>query len=508
MSTNTCPECNAPLVFSPNGRARLCERCGYKEIIKKEWPAAAELAQTISYARLHKGHTENEESDNTSRSLLGQGISAAKAKNNDEAFYYFEWALRSNPTDEQEAQIWVWLSQIYDDLADKRICLEQAIALHPTNPLARRGLAILDGRLRVEEIVDPNAITIKNITEKEPRTIAPEQFQCPRCAARMSFTPDGQALTCHFCGYTHSLDEPENHIHADYGIGGAEQDFIAALATAKGHVQPVSSRTFQCQSCGVDFLLGPETLSLTCPYCDSVYVTEAAETGQLHPPQAVIPFRLNENDARQTVRRWLKQRRIDRARFSPFVGIYLPLWTFDLGGSINWHGYVEETKQDDPFFNTRGHTQRRKVSGSRAVFYDDILIPATKKLPRLLPELAATFSYEALVKYDGRYLADWPAERYQVTLAAASLQARKRVVQELRRKPANLTGGLAVQDLTINSGDLLVESFKLLLIPVWIVHYKVEDKVYHALINGQTGEIVGTRPRNVLGRLKSWMKGQ
>ena len=77
----------------------------------------------------------------------------------------------------------------------------------------------------------------------------------------------------------------------------------------------------------------------------------------------------------------------------------------------------------------------------------------------------------------------------------------------MRRNPDRLTSGQPVQNLTISSGDMLVESFKLLLVPVWIVHYKAEDKVYHALINGQTGEIIGTRPRNVLGRLMSWVKG-
>ena len=81
------------------------------------------------------------------------GRSAAKAGDKDEAFYYLEWALRANPSDEQGAHIWVWLSQIYNQPEDKRICLEQAIALHPTNPLARRGLALLDGRLQADVLV-------------------------------------------------------------------------------------------------------------------------------------------------------------------------------------------------------------------------------------------------------------------------------------------------------------------------------------------------------------------
>ncbi len=505
MVTQTCPECHTPLVFTPDGRARLCERCGYKETLQKARPPVAELAEMIAYARRYKAEVKDKSKANISAGvLLGLGRNAAKTGDKDEAFYYLEQTLRANPDNEQSALAWVWLSRVYDKPAEKRACLEQAIALHPTNPLARRGLAILDGRLQADEIIDPDNVQGGAAAPNEPRAISPAQFQCPRCAARMNYTPDGRSLRCDFCGCTQSLDEAGSRVQTDYGIGGAEQDFIAALATARGHTQPVASRAFQCDGCGVEFVLGPETLSVTCPYCDSVYVTETAETRQIHPPQALIPFNLNEDDARRAVYAWLKQRKVKRARFSPFVGIYLPLWTFDIGGSLHWRGYVEENNGNDIF---SGEKSRRPVSGSKAIFYDDVLVPATKKLPKLLPKLLNTFDYEQLAAYDGRYLADWPAERYQLTLADASLQARKQIIREMRRHPDRLTSGQQVQKLTVSSGDMLVESFKLLLAPVWITHYKVEDKVYHALINGQTGEIVGTRPRNVLGRLASWVKG-
>ncbi len=505
MSAKICPKCHTPLVFTPDGRARICERCGYREAAQtasQARPSVAELARALADRRVVR---RRDDSSISPHSLVGIGRNAVKAGNKDEAFYYLKQALQADPSPQEGALAWVWLSQVYDDPAEKRACLEQAITLHPTNPLARRGLAILDGRLQANEIVDPNEVQRKTAAPGEPRAISPEQFQCPRCAARMNYTPDGRSLRCDFCGYTQSLAEPGSQVQADYGIGGAEQDFIAALATARGHIQPVASRAFQCAGCGVEFVLGPETLSVTCPYCGSVYVTKAAETRQIHPPQALIPFVLNEDDARRAVYAWLKQRKVTRARFSPFVGIYLPLWTFDIGGSLNWRGYVEENDGGELF--SSGQRSRRLVSGSKAIFYDDVLIPATEKLPKLLPKLLETFDYAQLVAYDGRYLADWPAERYQLTLADASLQARKQIIREMRRRPDRLTGGQPVQNLTVSSGDMLVESFKLLLVPVWIARYKVEGKVYHALVNGQTGEIAGTRPRNVLGRLMSWVKG-
>lgn len=39
---------------------------------------------------------------------------------------------------------------------------------------------------------------------------------------------------------------------------------------------------------------------MTCPYCDSVYVTETAVAQQIMPPHAVIPFRVSHEQHGET----------------------------------------------------------------------------------------------------------------------------------------------------------------------------------------------------------------
>jgi len=497
MGALNCPECGAKLFFGGDGRSRVCEKCGYQEAIHKEIPKPEELVRDLRYAaQFTQPVQEPTVFRSNVRLLLAQAKGAVNEGNREEAYFCLEKVLHADADDKACAEAWLWLSQIYDALEDRRVCLEQVIAHEPNNPLARRGLAILDGRLQQADIIDPNKVK-PTAVPADPQSVQAAQFQCPRCAGRMNYTPDGRALVCEFCSYRQELtDATAVEAVNTYGIGGGEQDFIAVLATERGHVQPVAMRAFHCMGCGVEFVLGPAALSLTCPYCDSVYVTEAAETREIHPPQALIPFVVGLDEVKTGLRAWFKEKKVERPRVSPIVGVYVPVWTFDVGGEVRWHGRL---RRGDDWV---------AVSGSKQLLLDDVLVPATDKLPAALLDILHSYASEGLVAYDARYLADWPAERYQVSLAEASLRARKQVVNGLRKRPYEVTRGEAVNDLTFNSSGMMVESFKLILLPVWMVHYQVAGVVYDVLVNGQNGRIVGQYPQTAVGKLASWLKGE
>lgn len=495
MNTNPnptrCPDCGGQLFFTPDGRSRLCDQCGHQESIQKKRPSAAEILSSLEIAsRLEESAGQSE----GIQQQLVQGIAAVKAGDLDEAYFFLEWVLRADSDDSQRSQAWLWLSELFEDEKEKRLCLEQALAAEPLNPLVRRGLAVLDGRLMPQEIVDPNQIVAAKAVTNQVQAARATQYQCPRCAGRLNYTPDGLLLVCEYCDYRQELEESEARVKPAYGFGaGREQDFIAALATAKGHLQPVSMRSLQCQSCGIEMLLAPQTISVTCPYCASVYVAETAETRQIIPPQAVIPFTLDGDGVQRALGAWFKEYKLDRPQISPIVGIYLPVWTFDIGGEIRWRGKVRRGDSWLP------------VTGNKHLFYDDVLVPGMKKISAEINRVIVDFDWGQLVNYDPRYLADWPAERYQLPLADASLRARKQIIKELRKSQEKLSADEYVHDLALNSSGLIVESYKLILLPVWILHYRLEDRVYDLVVNGQTGTVYGQRPESGLRKLFSWL---
>jgi hypothetical protein len=58
-----------------------------------------------------------------------------------------------------------------------------------------------------------------------------------------------------------------------------------------------------------------------------------------------------------------------------------------------------------------------------------------------------------------------------------------------------------VRELSFNSLSITVESFQLVLLPIWISHYRLGAERYEVIINGHSGAVRGERPANWLTRL-------
>jgi hypothetical protein len=99
------------------------------------------------------------------------------------------------------------------------------------------------------------------------------------------------------------------------------------------------------------------------------------------------------------------------------------------------------------------------------------------------------------VPYDARFLSDWPAEAYEITMSDTSLDARKKVYdQTLHEVQILLDAQGNVENFRPSSSKMSVESFKLILVPAWLTSYTAEGKTYNVLVNGQTGAVTGETP--------------
>jgi tetratricopeptide (TPR) repeat protein len=69
---------------------------------------------------------------------LQEGIAAAKSGQRERAY---DLLIQIVEEDEENVLAWLWLSGVADSLDDREICLENVLALEPTNEAARKGLA-------------------------------------------------------------------------------------------------------------------------------------------------------------------------------------------------------------------------------------------------------------------------------------------------------------------------------------------------------------------------------
>jgi predicted RNA-binding Zn-ribbon protein involved in translation (DUF1610 family) len=501
-----CPQCNTRMAYAPDGASLQCDRCGFRRpLARPSHDSIAELEELIRYAHSTStndlGHSL--EASRDWEIWLSLGMTAARVGNADEAYSALSRVLVHRFADDQaRKEAWLALGLTRSDPAEKRRCLENVLALDFYEPRARRELAILDGQLDRRQIVNPDAL--EPVAPAEPPAAATlQRFSCPSCGGRMVYTPDRTSLHCHYCGHHESL--PAGGTGAVGGKDTGEQDFISALFTERAHRRPVRMRTFSCSSCGVHFVLPPESLSLTCPYCDSVYVTKDATTQAIAPPDALIPFTSTREAAQRQLDEWLQREGLLAARAEPLSGLYLPVWTFDVHGRLLWHRPGKPPQSWKSFLGSAeantpnslwGEAQvvpaaRDEVSIDQAhLMADDLLIPATPSLPAALATHLADYDLAYLVPYDLRYLADWPAEHIRLTASDASLKARSIMVQSLRRRHRDQIQKWHPLRPRI---EMVVESFRLLLLPVWLGHFWHENHHHLVMVNDQTG-MVYTEP--------------
>jgi hypothetical protein len=396
--------------------------------------------------------------------LLREGILHYRVKEFDTARNYIERALENADDLETRAQANYYLSLLSDDPVQKRKYLEETLAIDMTHAEARRALALLDGKLKSKDIIDPDAMTVP---VSGSGTVKVDRFTCPKCGGRMVFAPDGTSLVCEYCNQNRKLSTTP---------GTTEQDFIVSMANGSGQRKPVNVQTFRCQGCGATFILAPDEISATCAYCGSVHVIALVEKLQMIEPDSILPMALDQKQATWHLAHWVERMKIlPKEQVEARRGLYLPVWTFDIIGSIPWNGVVYRDKHDVP------------VSGQNDVTSSDVRILGSKKLADLMGETLPEFDLSHATAYDARFLAGWMADVYDLPMAEASLDARQIAVEHMRAKILQEFG--QVHNLDYSTSGILVSGFKLILVPVWVTDIKMHDQSWRALINGRTGSV-------------------
>ena len=414
------------------------------------------------------------------KELLRSGIIDAKAGHRESARRYLDRAVYISNDHDLLAEAWFWMSEVLDDASEKRKALENCLAHDLRHARARRSLAILDGKLKADEVINPDKLPL---APEGLHAANAERFMCPKCGGRMSFAPDGQSLHCEYCSRNQqfSIAQPGS---------AREKDFIVAMATARGHGKPLEQQVFHCEGCGCEFILPPNQLSYTCVYCGSPHVVNWESEEQLLAPDGIIPHAFDQKRAIQILIEWVKTNRIKPEKQVDLPrGVYLPLWTFDLGGGIDYVG--ERTGAAEIEFDV-GQQRKFRVSDCYPVQINDLPIPASRKLSSVFLKLIPTFVLKGIKPYDPRYLANWPAEVYDIPMAEASLDARSQGYSLYKSDLPNLLMPMAL--LSTSSAKLTVESFRLNLLPVWVTEILFGGRQHLILSNGQNGSVESDLP--------------
>ena len=327
-------------------------------------------------------------------------------------------------------------------------------------------------------------------------------FPCEQCGADLRFEPGSEQLVCDHCGHRQKIE------HGNFaGDAINELDFKAAIENLLPLAEIEETRVVTCQNCGAATALDEKNHASECPFCATPIVTDTGIHRHIKP-KGLVPFALDEAAARQAMSSWL-----GRLWFAPnglrdyarkgrkMNGIYVPFWTFDADTKSRYRG-----ERGDDYFETRTVTRNgkrqtvrvrktrwRSRSGRVARWFDDVLVLASRSLPKRYTDALEPWDLTRLEPYNTDFLAGFRAEGYQIELSDGFTEARSIMDRAILRDVKYDIGGdrQRVHSVDTEISDI---TFKHILLPVWLAAYKYRGKTYRFVVNGQSGRVQGERP--------------
>lgn len=334
------------------------------------------------------------------------------------------------------------------------------------------------------------------------------RFPCSYCGGHLAYEIGTDDLRCTYCGRHHEIDIPDVEIEE--------------IALPKGLERLEETRKLgkteallKCPNCAAQFDLEDGVHSGDCPFCGTSVVTS---TGDVHEfsPQALLPFAITNEDAFKSYTKWINSRWFapsklkNHARESKSLkGVYIPYWTYDSDTVTSYAG-----QRGDVYYVRRmvtvmenGRPVRRSrmvpkvrwtaVQGRTDRHFDDLLVGATRTLPRKITDWLEPWDLESLVPYTEEYLSGFQSEVYQVALDEGFTHAQ-RVMQQVIRRDVNQAIGGDQQRISRLHTNHSETTFKHLLLPLWTAAFTFKGKTYRFVVNGRNGKTRGERPYSVI----------
>ena len=329
-------------------------------------------------------------------------------------------------------------------------------------------------------------------------------FKCKQCGAPLIFDSKRQALICEYCKTVEKIPIKNEKI--------VEHNFKKALEEIDKHLtdKPLKNFTAKCPVCGGEFELKFYERTTICPYCKSPILTNLDIFYDLHP-ESLLTFSFDKKRAKELFKNW-----IGSLWFAPndlkymlshekIEALYLPYWTYDCDTTSYYEGergdiyyvYVQKEVLINGVREIRTVREERIrwsfKTGRVSRFFDDVLVGASKTLPRAIINRLSPWDLENLIPFEEKFLTGIKSQTYQVALDEGFKEAQKKMELIIAQDVRNDIGGDRQKIISIKTYYDNV-TFKYILLPIYQIKFNYKNKTYQIAINARNGKIFGERP--------------
>lgn len=352
-----------------------------------------------------------------------------------------------------------------------------------------------------------------------------EEYKCENCLASLRFDAETGKLVCDFCGSSFTTDYMEAKMHP-VTKSGEEEDFESIEEVTKADLEAEAAKSAEgkdisseenikydqeeesvkmhvvsrkCRSCGADILGDGETMATFCAFCGNSELSDGVDC-ETRTPDMILPFKVSKEKAQAAFREWGNQGFVTPTDFTSsstlekMTGIYVPFFLFNVKTECDYNGKATKV-YNKKFLGTEWEITeyyriRRKIKNS----YVRIPADASEKMDDSVMDRLEPFDYSDLDEFKKAYMSGFLADSYTVEDKQLAGRIAGRVKEySLEAAENTVTGYDSLSKSDVNY-SFEWEKAKYVMLPVWILNYKYNGKMYEFAMNGQTGRVVGERP--------------
>ena len=337
-------------------------------------------------------------------------------------------------------------------------------------------------------------------------------YRCPACGASLTFGSQSQQLDCANCGNSFPLETiqqlesvqventTDDQLQWQYmGGGGYTEEEAAHL------------RSYRCQACGAEIITDEEVAATECVYCGNPSVMPQVFSGA-YRPDGVIPFKKSKQEAQNALREHCRGKKLlprgfmDENRIEKVTGVYVPFWLFeaDAEADMTYKATKIATHREGNYMVT--NTAHFLLHRGGHLGFNAVPVDGSKKMDDTLMESIEPYESDKAEAFNTGYLSGYQAQRYDLDAAECQPRANERIRQSVTAAMAGTVMGYASAVPVNTQIQLQQGQVRQVLMPVWMLNTRWQDKTYTFAMNAQTGRFIGDLPVDK-GKFWKWLLG-
>ena len=317
-----------------------------------------------------------------------------------------------------------------------------------------------------------------------------QHFKCENCGGTAIFSPKHQQLQCEYCKSLFAIPNSEN----------ANEHNLNELLNSSSNWE--TTQVILCENCAGKQVIDNNEISAICCFCGSTNMVKTSELTGL-APQGIVPFKVGADLTVSHVKKWANGKYFAPSAFKKRIqpkniqGVYYPVFTFDANTYTTYSGRLYKNYTKTYYRNGQRHTRTERryfnIQGDISCKFDDIIITASNGVSQKDIAILQPFPTNSAIKYNPNYLNGYTALTYSESGKSCWNKGTSEMETRIKNKALNKYSYSGVVSFNQNTKFNNV-SYKFILLPLYIGHFKYKNITYNFYINGFNGKVSGKTP--------------